>query len=185
VGLLASIAMTAPSIAPPAVDPSWVEALRHADYIRAAARAFVARYWGLALDLDDLVQEGLIVAYHIAARHGDSLPDAYYAQAARNRWFDLTLRRQDSVRSVGLEKAVLVEVPPDRVDEAELAAAKAALADLGPFAVYVLRRHGNPEAGRPSTYHEIGLALGLYRRRVCQIERAALAELRVALGATP
>jgi DNA-directed RNA polymerase sigma subunit (sigma70/sigma32) len=177
--------MIAPSIAPPAVDPAWVEALRHVDCIRVAARIFAARYRGLALDLDDLIQEGLIVAHHVAARHGDSLPDAYYAQAARNRWFDLTLRRQDSVRSVGLEKAVLTEVPPDRVDEAEWAEAEAALATLGPFPRYILRRHGNPEAGRPSTHHEIGLALGLCRRVVCRIERAALADLRVALGAKP
>jgi RNA polymerase sigma factor (sigma-70 family) len=185
VGFLASTAMIAPSIAPPAVDPAWVEALRHADCIRKAARAFVARYRGLALDPDDLTQEGLIVAHHIAARHGASRPDAYYAQAARNRFIDLALRRQESVRSVGLEKAVLVEVPPDRVDEAELAAAKVALAALAPPAQYILRRHGNPEAGRPSTYSEIGIALGFCRRRVCRIERAALADLRVALGVKP
>jgi DNA-directed RNA polymerase specialized sigma24 family protein len=177
--------MLAPSIAPPAVDPAWAEALRHSDCVRKAARAFACRYRGLALDPDDLTQEGLIVAHHIAARHGASRPDAYYAQAARNRFIDLALRRQDSVRLVGLEKAVLIEVPPDRVDEADLADAKAALADLVPPAQYVLRRHGNPEAGRPSTYHEIGLALGLCRRVVCRIERAALADLRVALGATP
>jgi DNA-directed RNA polymerase sigma subunit (sigma70/sigma32) len=89
------------------------------------------------------------------------------------------------VRSVGLEKAVLTEVPPDRVDEAEWAEAEAALATLGPFPRYILRRHGNPEAGRPSTHYEIGLALGLCRRVVCRIERAALADLRVALGAKP
>jgi RNA polymerase sigma factor (sigma-70 family) len=177
--------MIAPSIAPPAVDPAWVEALRHADCIRTVAWAFAARYRGLALDPDDLTQEGLIVAHHVAARHGASLPDAYYAQAARNRWFDLTLRRQDSVRSVGLEKAVLTETPPDRVDEAEWAEAEAAIDALAPPERYILRRHGNPEAGRPSTYHEIGLVLGLGRRRVCRIEQAALAELRAALGAKP
>jgi RNA polymerase sigma factor (sigma-70 family) len=177
--------MIAPSIAPPAVDPAWVEALRHADCIRTVAWAFAARYRGLALDPDDLTQEGLIVAHHVAARHGASLPDAYYAQAARNRWFDLALRRRDSVRLVGLEKAVLVEVPPDRVDEAELAEAKAALADLAPSARYVLRRHGNPESGRPSTHDEIGRVLGLCRRQVCRIEARALADLRIALGVTP
>jgi RNA polymerase sigma factor (sigma-70 family) len=177
--------MIAPSIAPPAVDPSWVEALRHADCIRTAARAFVARYRGLALDPDDLTQEGMIVAHRVAARNGDSLPDAYYAKAARNRFYDVALRRAYSVRLVGLEKAVLAEVPPDRVDEAELAEAKAALADLGPFAVYVLRRHGNPEAGRPSTHDEIGRVLGLCRRQVCRIEARALADLRIALGVTP
>lgn len=177
--------MISPSIAPPAVDPAWVEALRHVDCIRAAARAFACRYRGLALDTDDLTQEGMIVAHRVAARNGDSLPDAYYARAARNRFYDMALRRQDSVRLVGLEQSVLAEAPPDRIDEAELAEAEAALAALGPRAVYVLRRHFHPEAGRPSTHDEIGRVLGLCRRQVFRIKQAALADLRVALGATP
>jgi RNA polymerase sigma factor (sigma-70 family) len=180
--------MLAPSIAPPAVDPAWVEALRHADCVRAAARAFAARYRFLRLDPDDLIQEGMIVAYRVAARHqanAATLTDGYFATAAWNRWIDLALRRRDSVRLVGLEKAVLVEVPPDRVDEAELAAAKAAIAALAPPERYILRRHGNPESGRPSTHDEIGRVLGLCRRQVCRIEARALADLRVALGDTP
>jgi RNA polymerase sigma factor (sigma-70 family) len=179
--------MIAPSIAPPAVDPAWAEALRHVDCVRAAARAFAARYRFLRLDPDDLIQEGMIVAYRVAARHqadAATLTDGYFATAARNRFFDIARRRAGSVRLVGLEKAVLTETPPDRIDEAELAAAKAALATLAPPARYVLRRHGNPESGRPSTHDEIGRVLGLCRRQVCRIEARALADLRVALGAT-
>jgi DNA-directed RNA polymerase sigma subunit (sigma70/sigma32) len=179
----------------PFSDATWRRALAERSLVATIAKDFL----GHGLDHDELIDEGLIgvcravETYHnsmgkwsvCAFRHAKiAIKEAVYrSQLVRRPWRVLWRAKPagGGARLCGGRAVDLLPARGDRIPPGEWARAEAALARLDDQERAVIAGRFGLD-GPERTLREIGTEIGRDRRRVAQMERAAIAKLRRAVG---